>query len=299
MTTTTRPAEMLTCAYVGAVLRAGDDGSMKVVASDESIDRFGDEINVNGWQLANFRRNPVLLWAHDNLRPPVGRVNALTVEGKQLIADIKFDLDDPFARDLHRKYQNGFLRAFSVGFRPIEFKPMDSGGIKFIKQELLELSAVPVPAHPQALKKSLYQMQSLNPGGNVMDRKRAMADLLTVINRRTGSSPRRGDARQALANMSDIFNRRNAVDASNHSGFRDSPRVQILGSEPSAFTHFCPIDNRQVRPSRGSNGVHRCTSCNQEWRSTLDGVIPVAPAAAPVAREINVPLCSPGSLPNN
>jgi phage head maturation protease len=49
----------------------------------------------------------------------------------------------------------GFLRSVSVGFRPLEFRfssdPARQGGIDFTKQELLEISVVPVPANAEAL----------------------------------------------------------------------------------------------------------------------------------------------------
>ena len=56
-------------------------------------------------------------------------------------------------------YRQRFLRAVSVGFRARAFsfrKGRDGSvdGIEYTKQELLELSAVPVPANPHALAKA-------------------------------------------------------------------------------------------------------------------------------------------------
>jgi len=141
----------------GYMTKAADDSeTMEFIASEESEDRFGDIIEVDGWQLANFRRNPVFLWAHDSRTPPVGRVTKVgpSETGRQLLASVKWDMDDPFAAMIQSKYANRFMRAVSVGFRPLEFNLMDKGGIRFTKQDLLELSAVPVPAHPKALRKA-------------------------------------------------------------------------------------------------------------------------------------------------
>ena len=57
-------------------------------------------------------------------------------------------------------YRQRFLRAVSVGFRAREFsfrKDRDGSvdGVEYTRQELLELSAVPVPANPHALAKAL------------------------------------------------------------------------------------------------------------------------------------------------
>ena len=48
------------------------------------------------------------------------------------------------------------MRAVSVGFRPYEFHELpDSKGIDFIKQELLEISAVTVPMHAASIRRNL------------------------------------------------------------------------------------------------------------------------------------------------
>jgi hypothetical protein len=44
----------------------------------------------------------------------------------------------------------GVLRALSVGFDPIEYKPNKAGGYDYNKWELMELSLVAVPANPSA-----------------------------------------------------------------------------------------------------------------------------------------------------
>ena len=44
----------------------------------------------------------------------------------------------------------GVLRALSVGFDPIEYKPNKAGGYDYDRWELLELSVVAVPANPGA-----------------------------------------------------------------------------------------------------------------------------------------------------
>jgi phage head maturation protease len=42
------------------------------------------------------------------------------------------------------------VRNLSVGFRPIKATPIDTGGLRFERQELIELSVVAVPALPGA-----------------------------------------------------------------------------------------------------------------------------------------------------
>jgi hypothetical protein len=129
----------------GLHVRADDDtntsGPIRFVASTEGVKRDGLEIKAESWELENYRKNPVVLWSHDywGTHLPVGRAD-VNVEGKSLIASVTFDPDDEFARAIERKYRNGFLNTVSVGW--------DSRGDT---NELLDISAVPVPGDPDAL----------------------------------------------------------------------------------------------------------------------------------------------------
>lgn len=139
---------------------------IRFIASDESVDRYGDVIRASGWELDNFRRNPQLLYGHG--RAPglatIGRVVSIDVVQTRLIADCEFMPDgmNDFADTVWRAVEAGFLKASSVGFMPtvepnlIRGDADESGyrpitGFEFIGQELLELSVVPVPANPAAL----------------------------------------------------------------------------------------------------------------------------------------------------
>ena len=136
-----------------------------VIGSSAVIDRMGDIIAQEGWELKDFKTNPVILWAHNagfgtEDRPPIAKAVKVWVEGKgtksaKLMFDLKFDLQDSFAAEIYRKIKEGFLNTVSVGFLPHEWEELDPdnwwGGLKFTKQDLLELSIVPVPANPEAL----------------------------------------------------------------------------------------------------------------------------------------------------
>ena len=141
---------------------AEGDGPIEFVCSEESDDRAGDLVHVDGWDIAAFKRNPVLPWSHDYRLAPIGRWAKMRVEGKQLVGIATFDRNDPFAARIESKYRSRFLNAVSVGFRPTEFKEREESknapfrrGYEFMRQELLEVSAVSVPMHPKALRKGL------------------------------------------------------------------------------------------------------------------------------------------------
>ena len=59
-------------------------------ASHESEDRAGDVIRAEGWELDNYRLNPVVLWAHRHDLLPVGKSVDVWVESGALMATIEF-----------------------------------------------------------------------------------------------------------------------------------------------------------------------------------------------------------------
>lgn len=124
------------------------EGPLRFIASTEGVKRDGLEISAAGWQLEHYRANPVVLWGHDYLgRPPIGRAD-VTVLGGELLADVTFDRADPFAAEVERKYRAGFLNAVSVGWEVLE---QSGNGQRVLQQDLLDISAVPVPGDPDAL----------------------------------------------------------------------------------------------------------------------------------------------------
>ena len=127
------------------------------VFSDDSVARDGHTIASNGWALAPFRKNPVFLFAHDANQPPIGRVLEVGTVGGKLRGAVEYlDRDVyPFADTIFQMVKRGYLNAVSVSWLPLEWKFSQDksrmGGIDFLKQELLEVSQVPVPALSSAL----------------------------------------------------------------------------------------------------------------------------------------------------
>jgi HK97 family phage prohead protease len=130
-------------------------GGLEYVLSDETPDRMGDVIMADGWDLADFRKNPVALFGHQSSLPPIGKWKNLRVIDKQLRGYL--ELADagtsPRIDEIRKLVDADILRAVSVGFRPKESRPRPESdyGVFFTKAELMETSLVSVPANPNAL----------------------------------------------------------------------------------------------------------------------------------------------------
>lgn len=157
----------ITCRAFTTELRSIDEKARTIefVASTEAVDRYGDIIRVAGWKYENYLKNPVFLWGHRSGDPPIGRTVELRRESNPpaLVQKVQFadKATYAFADTIFNLYKNGFMRAVSVGFRPLEdptpiFEETTghTTGYEFTSQELLELSAVPIPANPQALARN-------------------------------------------------------------------------------------------------------------------------------------------------
>lgn len=141
---------------VDPVLKAGHqskDNPFNFVLSTEQVDRMGDIVRADGWDLKAFKSNPVALFSHDHTKI-VGIWEDVKVVGKQLVGTLK--LARPGTSELvdtvRSLIEQNILKAVSVGFQPIEATQRKSGeGYDFIRSALHEVSLVAVPANPGAL----------------------------------------------------------------------------------------------------------------------------------------------------
>jgi hypothetical protein len=136
------------------------------------LDRYGEIISPAGWNLETYRRNPVFQNSHQygNIIFTLGKALVTEVRQGTLFQRIQFAVDaNPIAKIAHALYSGGFLKAVSVGFIPIRWEdaPDSSSSSssppsevrqvrrRYLEQELLEVSAVAIPANPNALALAL------------------------------------------------------------------------------------------------------------------------------------------------
>ena len=138
--------------------KANGNAALTFVLSTDDVDRHGDVVSADGWRLEAYLRNPVLLWAHDYRHPAIGRAVSVWTEPHCLLAKMEF-APNTFAQEVAALYACGFQWGVSVGFRPIRWEERRDArtgaflGLRYLEQELLEVSAVPVPANREALRR--------------------------------------------------------------------------------------------------------------------------------------------------
>jgi len=170
---------------VGDVQKAGtgDGGSAryKWCASTEKVDRRGDIVRQNGWDFADFDKNPVVL-AYHNDEMPCGRVVDRSfgqADGfPALFEDTALPLDVPFSASIAQQVDAGILAACSVFLRGTSINnPSDPGarqalglgpyGVEFVRQKQFELSICALPMNPDTLRQKSLSVQELIAGGKV------------------------------------------------------------------------------------------------------------------------------------
>ena len=136
-------------------------------ASTADMDRDGEVIDVSGWDLKNFKKNPVIMFAHDYRTLPIGKATKIGVRDGKLVDVVEFPPEGTyeFADIVQRLVDTGYLKTQSVGFIPKKWEDADfeddEKGQKprrtYTKQELLEISIVPVPSNPNALMNAVKE----------------------------------------------------------------------------------------------------------------------------------------------
>ena len=134
--------------------------TLECIGTAEVIDRHGDIVDVETMSLENYQSNPVVLPFHSYGELPVGKTVSLektVLDGvKVILFKIKFAVEEyELAKTMFDMYKNSYINAFSIGFRVGEVQSdAKTGAARLMNCELLEISAVSVPANQLALAKS-------------------------------------------------------------------------------------------------------------------------------------------------
>ncbi|MDH4203522.1 MAG: HK97 family phage prohead protease [Phycisphaerae bacterium] len=160
---------------------APDERQITAVASAEIIDRDNEIVTAAAMRKAMkaYMANPIILAGHnhrlqDGRSPVVGKVVSYSFQGKRTLITVEF-ADTELGNEYWKLYRDRFQRAFSIGFRGLEWADETHAGkrVRIFKSiELFEISCVTVPANPAALSKSKSFVQQ----------KKIEAEKLRILN---------------------------------------------------------------------------------------------------------------------
>lgn len=180
-----------------------DAHTVRWVMSDETVDRDGESISVKGWEVPG---SVPLLWGHrswGDVEDVIGKVEAATVEGGQLVGFVRFSQENERGRLVERMVAEGILENGSVGFEPMAWTDKDGStherergaaypypekGRKYTKTELAEFSVVPVPSNPSAVAKMAKALETKPDTDETarlreeIDELRAIVQTVTTVN---------------------------------------------------------------------------------------------------------------------
>ena len=141
--------------------------TVRFTISKEVVDRDGDILRASGVDFTNYMKNPVFLSFHNSREFPLGKVTKFWVEGNSVKADVYFPTIEELSTNpeqasekaklvdfTYNCYKTGMLNAVSVGFIPLEWIETENG-FDILKWELLEFSAVAVPANQDAIAEAV------------------------------------------------------------------------------------------------------------------------------------------------
>lgn len=197
---------------------------IRFIGSDESLDRDGDTISIDGWDISAYMKNPVVIYGHDYSSLPIARAVSVTPDkrARQLIFDIKFPTIEELSSNpatpsehalrvdaIYNMAKAGILNTVSVGFRGIDYETSATGR-NYKRQELMEISIVPIPANPNAvaIMRAAKISDTVMKGVFTMETKanrKLSKETLAYMNERLEAMERAcGDMRKYMADESEM-----------------------------------------------------------------------------------------------
>ncbi len=158
------------CKDAGIEYLEGYEGRvLEYTITNETVDRYGDIVRCAGGDVNNYKKNPVINFAHENSFP-VGNTIKIWMDEQEkswkawgLFMDNRVDKSGR-ADLVYNMAKSGFMPACSIGFNPKsggvnypdkvhrEEYGMPDHGVEFKAWELLEWSPCSVQANPDALQ---------------------------------------------------------------------------------------------------------------------------------------------------
>lgn len=133
--------------------------TLKCFIVSPNVNRYRRKVDLDGMLFENYLKSPVVLYNHNDDHLPIGRCLWLKKENEGILVKVQFN-NTPLALEIFQLYKEGYLTSWSIGFLPVSYdwiRQDDVEVLNITKWELVEFSAVPVPADPDAVTVAIEQ----------------------------------------------------------------------------------------------------------------------------------------------
>src|SRR5438128_3690006 len=94
-----------------------EERTITAYITTETMDRDREVVLASGGDLNNYRKNPVVLWAHDSHGTPVAKNLWIRSDNQGLLAKTQY-AKTAKAEEIWQLRKGGFLKGYSIGFVP-------------------------------------------------------------------------------------------------------------------------------------------------------------------------------------
>lgn len=161
------------------ILKAAPDSldaekrTLRATITTNQVDRDGEIVEPGAFEkrIESFLKNPVLLWMHNPMNPPVGKITGVEFHKDRIEANLQFRAagKSDLADEIFGLYEDGTLNSFSIGFRVFGMTdpaPDEATGKMepphITDAELMEVSCVTIPSNTGAVSKAVKRAQLLD-----------------------------------------------------------------------------------------------------------------------------------------
>lgn len=161
-------------------LRAAAEGVIEGFASVfDVLDSYGETIAPGAFSASLARHQaagtaPAMLWSHASDRP-IGSWREVLEDKRGLRARGQLNLATAAGREAFEHLRAGDASGLSIGFYPRRSEPDVDGGKRLLEVDLVEISAVVLPANPAARVTSVRSLAT--PPATVRELEEALRDM--------------------------------------------------------------------------------------------------------------------------
>lgn len=143
------------------------DDTHLFVISDRSWDSHNSSFDLAGWNLEQYRNNPIVTYGHPEFNSTdesliIGKADVF-IQDDKLMGRITYDMENPKAVNIKSKVERGFLnmasiRAFVTAGEKVKREDIGKTGIKFTAQRLIDFGIVMHGSNANATKRDILEI---------------------------------------------------------------------------------------------------------------------------------------------